>query len=303
MVEHGTIERFLDYAAQIRQLSANTVAAYRRDLGVFYEHWRAHGVPSWRELKAAEVRAFAAARHRSGQSPSSIHRQLSAVRAFYRYLIQEGLAGHDPAAGVRAPKRRRALPDTLDADAVQGLLDGDVKGGDPALIARDRAMLELTYSSGLRVSELVGLDREDFTPEEVDVRRGKGARGRRVPVGRCARAAVADWLKWRGTLAAADEPALFVARRGARLSVRSVQARFKQWALRRGQGTDLHPHMLRHSFASHLLESSGDLRAVQELLGHANIATTQIYTHLDFQHLAQVYDGAHPRARRKPEDT
>jgi integrase/recombinase XerC len=266
VVEHGTIERFLDYAAQIRQLSANTVAAYRRDLGVFYEHWRAHGVPSWRELKAAEVRAFAAARHRSGQSPSSIHRQLSAVRAFYRYLIQEGLAGHDPAAGVRAPKRRRALPDTLDADAVQGLLDGDVKGGDPALIARDRAMLELTYSSGLRVSELVGLDREDFTPEEVDVRRGKGARG-------------------------------------ARLSVRSVQARFKQWALRRGQGTDLHPHMLRHSFASHLLESSGDLRAVQELLGHANIATTQIYTHLDFQHLAQVYDGAHPRARRKPEDT
>lgn len=302
MVDHAQIERFLEHARHERRLSPHTVQAYRRDLETLYEHCLAHAVESWRTLKAAEVRAFAASRHRAGLTPASIHRLLSSVRAFYRFLVREGQAGYDPAAGVRAPKRRRVLPETLDADRMQGLLDGALEGGDETLIARDRAMLELMYSSGLRVSELVGLNLEDLREGEVDVRHGKGARERRVPVGRHAREALGKWMKHRGSLAAEGETAMFVSRRGGRLSVRSVQVRFKQWALRLGQDSGLHPHMLRHSFASHLLESSGDLRAVQELLGHANISTTQIYTHLDFQHLARVYDKAHPRARRQDDD-
>lgn len=303
MPERDQIERFLEHARHERRLSQHTVQAYQRDLDALLAHCRDQGVAAWRDLPPAEVRAFAAARHRAGLSPASVHRLLSSVRAFYRWLIREGQAGYDPAASVRAPKRRRSLPQTLDADRMKSLLDTAAPGDDQDLAVRDRALLELMYSCGLRVAELVGLDLEDLVDGEVDVRGGKGGRDRRVPVGRYAWEAVERWLPLRQQYANGDEKALFVSRRGGRLGVRSVQTRLKQWALRRGLDTGVHPHMLRHSFASHMLESSGDLRAVQDMLGHADISTTQIYTHLDFQHLARVYDHAHPRARRKDKDS
>ena len=204
----------------------------------------------------------------------------------------------NPAEGVRAPKVRRHLPHTLDADQLGRLLE--LPGEDP-LDHRDRAIMELFYSSGLRLAELVALDVRDVQAgDDVLEVVGKGHKSRRVPIGRFARAAIERWLAARGTLAKARETALFVSRRGTRISARAVQERLRRRAIEQGVPQHVHPHLLRHSFASHLLESSGDLRAVQELLGHADIGTTQIYTHLDFQHLAQVYDQAHPRARRKP---
>ncbi len=234
-------------------------------------------------------------------SGRSLQRNLSAIRAFYRFLLREGLVTRNAAQSVRAPKSPRLLPSLLDADQTARLLEMD--GSDP-VGRRDRAMLELIYSSGLRVAELVGLDLDDldFTQGEVRVT-GKGNQQRLLPVGRLALRAIRDWLPQRQEwLAGNGERALFVNRRGRRLSTRSVQYRAAHWGVRQGLASHVHPHMLRHSFASHMLESSGDLRAVQELLGHANISTTQIYTHLDFQHLAKVYDQAHPRARRKTKD-
>jgi integrase/recombinase XerC len=290
---------FLRHVRSERRLSPHTHAAYARDLNALLAYCRAAGIDQWRELDTHHVRAFVAQCHRRGLSPASLQRLLSAIRAFHRYLLREGLAGRDPAADVRGPKRRRPLPKALDADQVARLLDG-AEGRDEPWAIRDQALMELFYSSGLRLSELVGLNAADVVPGSGELRvLGKGAKTRIVPVGRKADAALQAWLKDRVRWAATGEQALFVGGNGRRISTRQVQLRLRHWAIRRGVNTALHPHMLRHSFATHLLESSGDLRAVQELLGHANISTTQIYTHLDFQRLAKVYDEAHPRARKK----
>ena len=298
--ERAWLTRFLDHLHSERRLSPRTVDAYRRDLDTLLAFCDARGIARWGDLDPQAVRAFVAGRHRAGLSGRSLQRLLSAVRTLFRYLLREGHAERDPAADVRAPRGARRLPSTLDVEQV-GRLVGF--GGDAPLDRRDRAIFELGYSSGLRLAELVGLDLVDLDLREatVDVT-GKGAKSRVVPVGRKALAALDDWLAVRDTLAPAGETALFVSQRGRRLAARSIQARLRARALGQGLERNVHPHMLRHSFASHLLESSGDLRAVQELLGHADIATTQIYTHLDYQHLARVYDRAHPRARKKERD-
>ncbi len=293
------LDDFLSRLAGERRCSAHTVRAYRRDLGRFLAACAAEGVQDWREVRAHHVRRFAAAEHRAGRTARSIQRALSAVRTFLDDLVERGLAAQNPARSVRGPRAPRRLPETLDVDQAMALLDGP--WGDDPLARRDRAMLELLYGCGLRLAELAGLDLQDvdLAAGELAVVRGKGNRDRRLPLGSKARAALAEWLSVRGALAAPDEAAVFVSRRGRRLGPRGIERRVALWARRRGLGVPLHPHMLRHAFATHLLESSGDLRAVQELLGHADIATTQVYTHLDFQHLAQVYDRAHPRARRR----
>mgnify|MGYP000464678861 FL=1 len=260
---------------------------------------RDHGgaASAWADVDSQHIRSYAATRHRQGLAPKSLQRHLSAIRAWYRFLLREGRVQTNPADGVRAPKVTRRLPHTLDADQVGRLM---ALAGDAPLDYRDRAIMELFYSSGLRLAELVALDVADMRSSDGLLQvLGKGRKARRVPVGRFAREAVENWLEVRPQLARKDEPALFVSQRGARLSARSVETRLRKRAIEQGMPTHVHPHMLRHSFASHVLESSGDLRAVQELLGHADISTTQVYTHLDFQHLAQVYDQAHPRSKRK----
>ena len=235
--------------------------------------------------------------YRRGLSAKSIQRRLSAARTFFRYLLREKHVKTNPVVSVSAPKAPKRLPGNLDADRMARLLEIP---GDTAIINRDRAMLELLYSSGLRLSELVDLDLGDVDAQDATVRvTGKGNKDRIVPVGRQALAALARWHKCRPELAPADEAALFVSNRGQRISRRSVQARVTHWAKRQGIDANVFPHLFRHSFASHILESSQDLRGVQELLCHANISTTQVYTHLDFQHLAQIYDQTHPRARKK----
>lgn len=287
---------FLDYLRYERRLSPRTLAAYQRDLDDFLG-WLAGVKVKPRRVDAQHVRAYAAQRHRAGLSGKSLQRHLASIRAWYRFLQREGQVGANPAVGVRAPKVARRLPHTLDVDQLGRLL---ALPGDAPLDHRDRAIMELFYSSGLRLAELVALNVSDVTrSDELLAVTGKGGKTRQVPVGRMACSALASWLTTRRLLANPDEPALFVSQRGGRLSARAVEARLRQRAIEQGMPRHVHPHMLRHSFASHLLESSGDLRAVQELLGHADIGTTQIYTHLDFQHLAQVYDRAHPRARRK----
>ncbi|MDX9768000.1 MAG: tyrosine recombinase XerC [Ectothiorhodospiraceae bacterium] len=293
------IDRYLAHLRDERRYSPHTLDAYARDLAQFVATLTrgADTDPDWSRVSAHDIRAVSAARHRAGMDGRSIQRLLSAVRGFYRFLMREGVAASNPATDIRAPKTARRLPSVLDVDQVGRLLE---RAGDDPLLLRDRAMLELMYSSGLRLSELTGLDLDRLDLDAGMVRVfGKGRKTRDLPVGAKARAALAAWLKTRPTLAAPDCTALFVNRRGGRLSSRSVQQRLARQALAQGLDRHVHPHMLRHSFASHLLESSGDLRAVQELLGHANIGTTQIYTHLDYQHLAKVYDAAHPRAKRK----
>jgi integrase/recombinase XerC len=289
-------ERFLAHLQLERRLSSHTASAYRRDLSCLAEFCDREGITAWRGLQVHHLRRFAALSHGSGLNPRSIQRRLSGARSFLRYLIREGELSVNPAVGVSAPRAARRLPATLDVDQMGRLLE---IRGDDAVTLRDRAMLELLYSSGLRLGELVGLDLGDVDLADGLVRvTGKGRKTRIVPVGRTARAAVSAWLRERSGMAAPDERAVFTGVRGRRISPRSVQSRVSYWARRSGLGQRVHPHLFRHSFASHLLESSGDLRGVQEMLGHANISTTQIYTHLDFQHLAQVYDKAHPRARK-----
>jgi integrase/recombinase XerC len=235
--------------------------------------------------------------HRQGLAGRSIARALSSARSFQRYLLREGLAAHNAFTGVAAPKAGKRLPKALSVDQAARLMQID---GDEPLTRRDHALFELLYSSGLRLAELVSINVTDVDLRDGTVTvTGKGAKTRIVPVGTQARAAIQTWLQDRAALAAVGESALFLGRNGKRLGARAVQLRLKQWAVRQGIEVPIHPHMLRHSFASHLLESSGDLRAVQELLGHADLSTTQVYTHLDFQHLAKVYDAAHPRARRR----
>ncbi|WP_295544040.1 tyrosine recombinase XerC [uncultured Thiohalocapsa sp.] len=296
------LDAFLHHLAHERRLSPHTLHNYRRDL-VRLLAWRAEqSLPDWTALSDGQVRRYVADRHRAGLSARTLARELSALRSLFEYLLREGAATHNPARTVRPPKARRRLPNTFDPDQLGALIDaGPDQGGDTEPLGlRDTAMVELLYSSGLRLAELIGVDTRDIDPADATLTvLGKGARTRRVPVGRAALAAIERWLAVRGLLAAQDEPALFVSARGRRIHPRTVQQRLRLWAERRAATHNLHPHLLRHSCASHLLESSGDLRAVQEMLGHADISTTQIYTHLDFQHLAQVYDNAHPRAKRK----
>lgn len=294
------LEAYCAHLRTERQVSSHTLEAYRRDLNTVLVFCEKEQLSSWAALDIQHLRRLIARRHQQGQSSPSLARLLSAVRGFYRYLNREGLCSHDPANGLAPPKGERRLPRTLDTDRALQLLEGAVE--DDFLAQRDQAMLELFYSSGLRLSELTALNLEqlDLADGLVQVH-GKGSKTRVLPVGRKAREALQQWLPLRALSNPADD-AVFVSQQGRRLGPRAIQLRVKA-AGARELGQNLHPHMLRHSFASHLLESSQDLRAVQEMLGHADIATTQIYTHLDFQHLATVYDSAHPRAKRKGGDT
>jgi integrase/recombinase XerC len=291
------LTKFFSHLEHERRLSPQTITNYRRDLKRVAAFCEARHIQHWQQLDIHQVRAFVAQLHREGLHGRSIARLLSSLRSLFRYLLREELVTHNPAEGVSAPKVKRSLPKVLDADQVNRLLE--INGKD-SLSIRDRAIMELMYSSGLRLSELVGLDLKDVDYADALVRvTGKGSKTRVLPVGRLAIQALMVWLGQRERLARPDETALFVSRNGSRLSGRGIEQRMRQWGVKQGLDARVHPHRLRHSFASHLLESSGDLRAVQELLGHADIGTTQIYTHLDFQHLAQVYDAAHPRAKRK----
>jgi integrase/recombinase XerC len=290
----GRIERYLQHLALERRMSPHTVDNYRRDLRALAAWMDAGGVAGFEALHDEHLRAFIASEHRRGLAPKSLQRRLSALRSFLRHLLRHGEIAGNPAQGLRAPKAPRKLPQVLDPDEMTQLVEVPT---DAPLGLRDRAMLELLYSSGLRLSELCGLHwrQLDLADGLVSVV-GKGNKGRVVPVGSHALAALAAW---RAEAGAAPEAPVFPGRGGKPISPRAVQLRLRLLARQQGVWKRVHPHLLRHSFASHVLESSGDLRGVQELLGHADIATTQIYTHLDYQHLAKVYDAAHPRAKRK----
>ncbi|MBW0148595.1 tyrosine recombinase XerC [Marinobacter arenosus] len=292
------LEAFIGHLASEKRHSPRTCDSYQRDLRGL-ARWLSHDQQDqWQRVSNHDLRRYVAALSRDGLNGRSIARHLSAIRRFYQYLLRERLATDNPALDIRAPKSARRLPKVADVDQLNHLLDA--RPDDP-LEVRDLCMFELMYSSGLRLSELAGLDVDSVDLQGGEVRvLGKGGKERVLPVGRKARSSLQAWLPVRAGLAMETEQALFVSRRGDRLSHRSIQARLNRWGLAKGADQKLHPHLLRHSFASHMLESSGDLRAVQELLGHADIATTQVYTHLDFQHLARVYDQSHPRARRHP---
>lgn len=288
---------FLAYLGVERRMSQHTQSAYARDLKSLSVYCDGMGCDLWQELDGRRARSFIIHMRKSGLSGPSIQRALSAARSLYRYLIRERVAKNNPFTGVRAPKSENRLPAALTVEQASLLVA--VRGKDP-LALRDRAIMELFYSSGLRLSELIGLDLPHLDRQQALVRvRGKGGKIREVPVGRLAMRAIREWLPQRDRMAVEDEPAFFVTRRGRRMTPRGVQQRIRHWGIRQGLDVSVHPHILRHSFATHLLESSGELRAVQELLGHANISTTQVYTHLDFQHLAKIYDRAHPRAKKK----
>jgi len=290
-------EQFLDHLRFERRLSPRTTEAYQRDLKKFCEWAAEQEIACWADLTEQQVRQFIAWRHRKGIAAKSLQRELSTLRSLYRYLLRERHVTSNPAQGVRAPKVQRKLPATLDADQLAQLLDNPEN--DPFAL-RDFAIMELFYSSGLRLSELASIDLGQIDMDDAALMvTGKGNKTRVVPVGSQARQAIQRWMKIRGVMANEAERALFVSQRGGRLSPRAIQQRLSHWSKQLNLPQQIHPHMLRHSFATHLLESSGDLRAVQELLGHADISTTQIYTHLDFQHLAQVYDQAHPRAKKR----
>jgi integrase/recombinase XerC len=291
------LARFRQYLAKERRLSAHTDSNYARDLNALIRFCGQQGIADWAALEHAQVRLFAARSHAGGLAPRSVQRRLSAVRSFLNFLIRDGLLNRNCALDVRAPKGQRRLPVTLDADTMARLLEIPT---DDALAVRDRAIMELLYSSGLRLAELVGLNLQDLNTADRTVRvLGKGSKTRVLPVGRKALSALSAWLTQRRGLLRVDPQAVFVGAAGRRLGARAIQKRVEYWAVRQGLPMHVHPHLFRHSFASHLLESSGQLRAVQELLGHADIATTQVYTHLDFQHLARIYDATHPRARKK----
>ncbi|MDB5988092.1 MAG: tyrosine recombinase XerC [Nevskia sp.] len=290
---------YLQYLQIERKASPATSSAVQRECGFFFDHCRARGLTQPAQVDIHTVREFIARRHRDGLQPPTLRRYLSCIRGVFRHALKLGVAQHNPAAGVRAPKGKRVLPKVIAAEALGAALDQT-----PAapIEARDHAMVELFYSAGLRLAELHQLDLPPGVagtgfPDELRVL-GKGNKQRIVPVGVRARQALDRWLRERGQFAAAGEHALFVGARGRRISRAQIGIALNQWAIRTGLPTHLHPHKLRHSFATHLLENSGDLRAVQELLGHANLSTTQIYTQLDWKHLAKIYDDAHPRARR-----
>ena len=288
------LEVFLGHLANERRLSRNTLLNYERDIVALIE--LAAETPL-AKLQIHHIRRFVAQLHARGLDGRSLARMLSAWRGFYRYLARDHGYTNDPCAGLRAPKAKKSLPHALSPDEAGRMMDIP---DDDKLATRDKAIFELFYSSGLRLSELTSLAPGDINFSDATVRvTGKGAKTRVVPVGSHAIAAIRKWLEKRALLVRAGAAALFVNRNGARLTPRAIQYRMKSWALKLGLDSGLHPHKLRHSFASHVLQSSGDLRAVQEMLGHASISTTQVYTHLDFQYLAKVYDAAHPRAKRK----
>lgn len=288
------LKHYREHLAHERRLSARTLQSYTRDIEALIGR---SGDTPLSKMRVHDIRRLVSQLHAKGLNGRSIARMLSAWRGFYHYLARDHAYADNPCLGIRAPRTAKRLPPALSPDEAQRLLDGEANG---LLAARDKAMFELLYSSGLRLSELIGLAPADVNFKDGTARvTGKGSKTRIVPVGRYALEALTEWLANRALIIGHEPDALFVNRFGRRLSPRSVQQRLKAMALKRGVTAKVHPHVLRHSFASHVLQSSGDLRAVQEMLGHASISTTQIYTHLDFQHLAKVYDAAHPRAKRK----
>ena len=296
MTSSDHLDSYLKYLRDIKHYSQATLDSYRRDISGYLQYLSEQTVTDITEASIHNVRSYLASRHRQGLTSSSMQRALSSLRGFYKYLIKQNLLTANPATDVRAPKGAKTLPKVLDVDQVDQLLNCAATN---PLEIRDNAMMELIYSSGLRLSELVNLDLLDIELRAAQVKViGKGNKMRYVPVGQQARQAITAWLRVREGMVRPNEQAVFINNRGSRLSQRSVQKRLREHAQRSQLGVHVHPHMLRHSFASHLLESSGDLRSVQELLGHANISTTQVYTQLDFQHLAKVYDKTHPRARK-----
>lgn len=291
------ITLFIDYVAQEKRMSLHTATNYQRDLKRLFIFCQQHNLVRWNAVKSSHLRQFIAQLHQQGLSGRTIQRVLSAIRSFYRFLIREGLADANPAQAVQAPKSSKRLPSTLDIDQINGLLAMSPK--DSIIACRDHAIMELFYSSGLRLAELANLNLRDIDyADQLVYVTGKGNKNRIIPVGRQAIAALNKWLEKRDKLAFYDQAALFITQQGNRLGMRSIQQRINHWGKKQGISDRVHPHRLRHAFASHMLEASGDLRAVQELLGHADISTTQIYTHVDFQHLAKVYDNAHPRAKK-----
>jgi integrase/recombinase XerC len=291
------LQGFLAWLLNEKRYSKLTAESYARDLRYLFE---LSGNTPPAEIKVHHIRRYIAQLHSTGLGGRSLARLLSAWRGFYNYLMRDHGVTDNPCVGLRAPKSARTLPQALSPDQAVRMVDLPADAPDAL---RDKAMFELFYSSGLRLSELIGLEtdtmRADIDAGEVRVT-GKGSKTRIVPLGAFAIQALNAWLAVRPQLANAAETALFVGARGARISPRVVQLRMKQWGIRQGVAGNVHPHVLRHSFATHLLQSSGDLRAVQEMLGHTSISTTQVYTHLDFQYLSQIYDAAHPRAKRKP---
>ena len=294
----ASIDDYLDHLRHVRRLSAHTVVAAARDLAPFAALCSTRGIDRAAQIDVSLVRQHLADRARAGAAPASLRRMLSSLRGWFDYLIRQQQLAANPAADVRGPKLRRKLPEPIAAETLSQALDLPTDGSPMGRC--ERAMIELFYSSGLRLAELCGADLASLSADGSEIRvLGKGGKERIVPVGRKAQDALGDWLAVRASLAADGETALFVGPRGRRIAPRQVQQRLGAWAVRVGLPDHLHPHKLRHSFATHLLENSGELRAVQELLGHASLSTTQIYTHLDWKRLAQVYDAAHPRARRR----
>ncbi|MBT0727536.1 tyrosine recombinase XerC [Rosenbergiella australiborealis] len=288
-------EDYLRFLRVERQLSPLTITNYQRQLQVICQFFESTSLGSWQQLTPVLIRAMAAKSRRDGLKAASLALRLSALRSFLDWQVSQGLLPANPAKGIATPRAARPLPKNIDVDSVDQLLAIDLQ--DP-LSVRDRTMLEVMYGGGLRLSELVNLDCQHLELESGEVWvMGKGSKERRLPIGKTAVEWLVRWLEMR-ELFLPEDNAVFISQQGRRISTRNVQKRFAQWGVLQGINTHIHPHKLRHSFATHMLESSGDLRAVQELLGHANLSTTQIYTHLDFQHLASVYDAAHPRAKR-----
>ena len=290
-------ENFLHHLETEKRFSANTVSSYRRDLESLEKYCLDQKITAWRHLKTHHLRTYTAKIFSRGLGPRSIQRRLSGIRSFMNYLLRESLIKSNPASGVKTPKAPKRLPNVLDVDQINQLLN--IRETSPISL-RDKAILELLYSSGLRLSELVNLNPIDLNLKDKSLMvMGKGGKTRFVPIGQKAIEAVNQWLDVRSKLAKINEEALFVGTKGVRLGQRAIQARITHWGKKNGIQQGVYPHLLRHSFATHLLEASGDLRAVQELLGHKDISSTQIYTHLDFQHLAETYDKAHPRSGKK----
>ncbi|MFV2059896.1 MAG: tyrosine recombinase XerC [Gammaproteobacteria bacterium] len=290
------IDNFISMLRNERQLSKNTLVSYRRDIEGFSFYLQKNDLQEWADVTEKHVQSYVASRFRNGLTGRSLQRALSSIRMLYEYLVMHKKVSTNPAKNIRAPKTITKLPAYLDVDMTEQLLNRE---SDNSLIVRDKAMFELFYSSGLRLSELVSINLIDLDMAEFEIRvTGKGNKTRILPVGKQAMIAIAKWLTYRSDFIKEDTDALFLNRQGRRISQRSVQLRLKQWAKEQNIDMNVHPHMLRHSFASHMLEGTGNIRAVQELLGHEDISSTQIYTHIDFQHLASVYDKAHPRARK-----
>jgi len=290
-------DSFLRHLETEKRFSENTVLSYRKDLESLEKYCLDQKITAWRNLKTHHIRTYTAKIFSRGLGPRSIQRRLSGIRSFMNYLLREGLIKTNPATGVKTPKAPKRLPNVLDVDQINQLLN--ITETNPISL-RDKAILELLYSSGLRLSELVNLNPIDLNLKDRSLMvTGKGGKTRLLPIGKKAIEAISQWLAVRNQLAKIDEEALFVGTKGDRLGQRAIQARITHWGKKNGIQQGVYPHLLRHSFATHLLEASGDLRAVQELLGHKDISTTQIYTHLDFQHLAETYDKAHPRSGKK----